>query len=385
MLRAALLSRPLVLRATTTQVLLASRPALTLTRPRWASSAPVAAAAPVLSTTTTPTEAVNTVISGATPTDVAMPDVSSVSEFIAQSAHAIGDLKAMGLASSWTPVGWIQQGLEALHVAGGLPWWASIIACTLVLRAGLTPLFIKLQRNSAKMANLRPETERIMAEMNAAKATQDTAALHRATGQMQQLYAKHDINPLKLVAMPMIQAPIMISFFMAIRKMGEAGVPGLKDGGMLWFPDLTLADPTYALPIIASAGFLATIEMNAETGVSNPQTEKYLSIFRIVTIAAIPITAAMPAGVFVYWITSTAYTLGQALALKNASVRAYFNVPPLIKHAPPPTPPGGVPKEMGFIEGFRTAFKAGREENERQLKETAAREVAAAAAGKKKQ
>eukprot|EP00960_Hanusia_phi_P003844 113256-Hanusia_phi.AAC.1 len=44
--------------------------------------------------------------------------------------------------------------------------------------------------------------------------------------------------------------------------------PSFKDGGSMWFQDLSIVDPTYALPVIASLTMLATIELGGETGQS---------------------------------------------------------------------------------------------------------------------
>ena len=47
---------------------------------------------------------------------------------------------------------------------------------------------------------------------------------------------------------------------------GVDQVPSMTDGGMLWFTDLTVADPYYALPIASSAVFLLTVELGAADG-----------------------------------------------------------------------------------------------------------------------
>jgi membrane protein insertase Oxa1/YidC/SpoIIIJ len=49
--------------------------------------------------------------------------------------------------------------------------------------------------------------------------------------------------------MPLVQAPIFISFFFGIRKMAELPVGSMKAGGALWFTDLTIPDPLYILPV----------------------------------------------------------------------------------------------------------------------------------------
>ncbi|KAI9187568.1 hypothetical protein H9P43_001957 [Blastocladiella emersonii ATCC 22665] len=305
-------------------------------------------------------------------------NVASV-EMATSAVHAYGGLKAAGLASNWTPVGWVQTALEFMHVSTGLPWWGSIAVVTIGLRLVLSPVMIKLQRNAAVMANIKPELDRITSEMQKAKATHDTMKVQLAAQQAQELFAKNNVNPLKALAMPMIQAPIMFSFFLAIRGIAEAGIPSFKEGGFGWILDLGVADPYYVLPVVASAGFLTVLEMNAETGVSNAQADSMRSALRFLGLAMIPLTASMPAGVFIYWTTSNMFTVAQAIALKNPAVRERFGIPQLVKHEP--VDPSGVPKKMGFVEAFRTSFNAGREAHEKMMAEQKKAAADAAAAG----
>lgn len=39
-------------------------------------------------------------------------------------------------------------------------------------------------------------------------------------------------------------------------------VESMKIGGLLWFPDLTAADPTFVLPVVCAATMLLTIEVS---------------------------------------------------------------------------------------------------------------------------
>lgn len=36
-------------------------------------------------------------------------------------------LASLGLCSSYTPVGWIQMGLESMHIGMHWPWWVCIV------------------------------------------------------------------------------------------------------------------------------------------------------------------------------------------------------------------------------------------------------------------
>lgn len=58
------------------------------------------------------------------------------------------------------------------------------------------------------------------------------------------------------------QAPVFISFFVALRKMAYLPVPSLQTGGMLWFPDLTAADPFYILPLAVTGTMFFILEVS---------------------------------------------------------------------------------------------------------------------------
>ncbi|KNE64113.1 YidC/Oxa1 family membrane protein insertase [Allomyces macrogynus ATCC 38327] len=277
---------------------------------------------------------------------------------VAQTAHAWGDLASAGLASAWTPVGWVQMGLETLHMAG-LPWWLAIAATTVVIRAAMFPLMVKMQKHTAALHNVRPEMDKITAEMQRAKANRDTMRVQMAAMQMQEMMKKSGVHPWKAMAVPLMQAPVMISFFMALRHIADADVASFKQGGMLWFTDLSVADSTYALPVMAAAGFLTVLEMGAETGgTPSAQSDTMRKFMRAAAVGMVPFTAMLPSGVFMYWITSNIWTLGQSAYLKKPEVRAKYGIPQLRQHDG--VAADGVPKPLGFIDSVKTAFQEGR-------------------------
>lgn len=57
------------------------------------------------------------------------------------------------------------------------------------------------------------------------------------------------------------QAPVFVSFFIALRKMAYLPVPSLQTGGLLWFPDLTAADPFYILPLAVTGTMFFILEV----------------------------------------------------------------------------------------------------------------------------
>ncbi|KAG0215800.1 Mitochondrial inner membrane protein oxa1l [Mortierella sp. GBA30] len=285
---------------------------------------------------------------------------SAISEVAAQNAETIGqvamkygDLKAMGLVH-FTPVGGLETILEAIHISTGLPWWGTIVATTVMIRTALVPFIVKLQGNTARLHNVKPQLERLTENMKLAKENNDTAALARFSAQTQELFAKNDCNPLKSLMLPLLQAPVMISFYLALRDMASLPVPQFKDGGVGWFTDLTIADPTYVLPVASSLGFLAIMELGSEAGgVAQPKAMK--NVMRVMAVAMVPLTMNFPSAIFVYWLTSNVFTAGQILFFKAPAVRRFFNIPQLINHPKPKV----AAKQPGFMESFKASYEGG--------------------------
>lgn len=51
---------------------------------------------------------------------------------------------------------------------------------------------------------------------------------------------------------------------------------------------------------------------------------------RALGVAMVPLTASFPQGVFVYWITSNFYSLGQSQLLRNKAVKKLVGIPEML-------------------------------------------------------
>ena len=61
--------------------------------------------------------------------------------------------------------------------------------------------------------------------------------------------------------MPLVQLPLFLSFFIALRKMAQLPVESMATGGLGWLTDLTAYDPYYVMPIASAVTMLITIEV----------------------------------------------------------------------------------------------------------------------------
>ena len=168
---------------------------------------------------------------------------------------------ALGLGG-YTPPGLLQSLLEFLHVNVHLPWWVAIATATVALRLSLFPLAVRMQRDAAKIANLNPTAAKIHETMAAYKRIGNQLAAAEEGAKLLAIYKKHGVNPAATMLMiPMIQVPLFVSFFWAIRGMAELPLESMKTGGIYWFTDLTVPDPTYVLPLMACLTFISNIEV----------------------------------------------------------------------------------------------------------------------------
>jgi len=211
-------------------------------------------------------------------------------------AMKIGDLKLMGLTHGMlNPAGWIRDALEAIHVGMGIPWWGTIMLTTACLRLALFPLVVRMQAHNSRMSAIQDQQKVLMEKMTESKGRGDQQAGQVYAAQLAQLWKEHDVHPVRSLGLPLLQMPLFLAFFFAIRKLVALPVPQLKEGGLAWFTDLTVADPYYILPVTSMALTLAVMQMGADgTGTNKSrQNQHTINVFRVATVLAIPFVAHM--------------------------------------------------------------------------------------------
>jgi YidC/Oxa1 family membrane protein insertase len=199
------------------------------------------------------------------------------------------------------------------HQTIGAPWWLSIVLLTVIVRSLLFPLTVKQVKSMRAMQDLKPHMDRVRAQFK------DNPQRQRE--EMAKVYQEQGVNPLGGCLPILVQMPIFIGIFYVIRQFGgyslgdrtvDAQYPSFHEGGILWFQNLSIADPTYLLPIISAVTMLAATEITAKN--IDPQ-QRWL--MRLLPIGFTIFLLNFPAGLFVYWITSNLVTLGQNFVIYN--------------------------------------------------------------------
>ncbi|KAI8976532.1 60Kd inner membrane protein-domain-containing protein [Pilobolus umbonatus] len=245
-----------------------------------------------------------------------------------------------------------EQILTSIHTSG-LPWWATLISSTVILRSVMTlPIAVYQQRSIGKMIALAPmvqswgETLKVKIA-NESKHNQWSYSQYQKELQKQyskkvkSIYAEYGCSRWKLLLLPWIQIPLFVSMSLTLRHMTAFPLPyfgqtsslpveGLSEGGLSWFTDLTVTDPTMILPVLIGTGNLLNVELNAwyARGKQQTTTQKTMTnAFRVLSVAFIPIAANVPMAMCLYWTTSAWYSVLQNVCFRVPGVRSLLKMP----------------------------------------------------------
>lgn len=192
--------------------------------------------------------------------------------------------------------GLISDVLESFH-SWGAPWWLSIVLLTILVRAVLFPLTVRQVKNMRAMQELKPDMDSIRARYKDDRQKQQEAIMR--------LYKERRVNPLTGFLPVLVQIPVFVTMYQVIRNHEET-FPSFASGGLLWFIDLTRADPYFILPVLSASILFAAGGISSRN--VDPGQRKMMRLMPIVFTAFI---ARFPAGLFVYWVTSNTVTLVQ--------------------------------------------------------------------------
>lgn len=253
-------------------------------------------------------------------------------------------LVAAAAADGWSPLAAVQSALVLAHDASGLPWWATIAAGTLAMRLVVLPAVLYQQRQHARFAHLRPLLRAVSESCQHIESRPKRQAA--ALAGMWRVCVENGVHPLSLFAGSIVQLPVFLVCIFSVRRLlasardaaaagGDAGgSSGFAEGGALWFADLTAADPTATLPLLTLGTFLLTTEAAnrpaAAGGAGAEQPARGLPLWldylrkrlQDLGVIALPAVAALPSGVFMYWLPNNLISLAQSAALRSEWARA---------------------------------------------------------------
>jgi YidC/Oxa1 family membrane protein insertase len=205
----------------------------------------------------------------------------------------------MFLANVLQPlIGVEQWTLKALH-AIGLGWGLAIVGLTLLVRVCTLPLVVRQFRSQRELRKHMPQMKELQKRHKGDK--------ERLQREMQAYYREHGINPLAAFAPLLIQIPVFISLYYLMRHDVKNGLFG--DAGLWFIPHLTQKPHGAVLVALITAYLVSQItgSLIATRTMQGGQRGLMLAL----PLLFVGIVARFPAGLAVYWITTSLWTLGQ--------------------------------------------------------------------------
>merc|ERR1712166_468259 len=235
--------------------------------------------------------------------------------------------------------------LASIHTGTGAEWAVVIAGTTAAVRLCMSPVIVGVMKNSQRLQRIQGQVSALTEKMNAVSAT-DPALVKRYTTEINALFTANNCHPFKSIRGILIQMPVFMGFFFAIRRIAECDPTFAASGGSVVFPwltDLSIADPYHICPIVTAATMALTVELGAD-GQQVQQNPMAKNVMRAFAFLMVPFTWNMPAGLFCYWITSNICSLTQVSVLKIPPIRDAMGM-----LAPPPeeVKPGSEP--VNFI------------------------------------
>lgn len=246
------------------------------------------------------------------------------------------------------PVHFTEQLLISSQQTTMLPWWAGIICTTLALRTVVTlPLAVYQAAIIAKIEALQKEiadlAQRLRYEISIrAKEkgwSEKTCRYHFKKNLrriVSELYVRDNCHPFKASLLVWVQLPMWVCVSLALRNISvglEHILSGLQHelaaGGTLWFPDLTVPDSTWIIPVSLGLINLLITEVYALSKLEQSKFQKYVTNFiRGLSLVMIPLAATVPSSMALYWFSSSCIGLGHNLLLRSPRFRALCRIPP---------------------------------------------------------
>ena len=190
-----------------------------------------------------------------------------------------------------------------------------IILLTIFVRLLLAPSFHKSLKSQRSMTMLQPKMNEIRERHKDDREAQAKA--------MMELYKEHKINPLGSCLPLLIQLPILIALYSVFRiALGNQQIasylyPFVHNPGIInptFFKIVNLSQPSWVLGVFAGlAQYWQSKIMLSGAEKSNDDTQNAMAMqtLYILPLVTIFISLRLPAGLPLYWITTTLFAVVQ--------------------------------------------------------------------------
>ena len=187
---------------------------------------------------------------------------------------------------------------EIYSVLGSWGW--SIVILTVIVRLILMPLTFRQFRSAQAMQQLQPKIKEIQRKYKS-----DKRKLQEETVR---LYQEYRVNPFASCLPLLIQMPIFICLYYAIRF-----TPEIHSSGFLFIPSL-------GKPYLPLFGFYIASQIFSTELMMTPETDPQQKwIMRAMPVMFVVILYRFPSGLMVYWVTTNLWTIMQQVIIRRTA------------------------------------------------------------------
>ena len=201
----------------------------------------------------------------------------------------------MGIYSFLQPVADIIEkvitALYQLTVAIGFPSYAlAIIMISILIKIILYPLMQKQMKSTMNMQEVQPKLEYVQKKYknNPEKMNEE----------VMKLYKEYDINPMAGCLPLLIQMPILIGLFAALR---QYDFQPLEHAAFFWIPNLGEKDPFFILPVLVALTMFLQQKISMATTPSAAENPTMKTMLYVMPAMMLFVCWSMPAGLCLYW------------------------------------------------------------------------------------
>jgi len=227
---------------------------------------------------------------------------------------------SMGLAH-WWPSGCVQSLMEVIHIDLDLPWWQTIGLTTICLRIVVFPIMVIAQKNMVKMNNHQPEIQKLQIQSQLAGIRGNLEEQRFANGALNNYFHANGCHPAKAMWPIFAQAYFFMSMFFGLRGMTNVPVPSLSTGGLAWFTDLSVSDPTLVLPLATAATIYFQLYLGADGMKADTFPPFLRKVLYVMPLISIPVMVQFPAALNLYWLSNNVISVFMAKFLRTPAVR----------------------------------------------------------------
>ena len=211
------------------------------------------------------------------------------------------------------PLAWVIIQIGELLKNYGL----AIIVTTLLIRLITMPFTKKAALQSENLKKAQPELERLEKKY---KDKTDQNSMLLKNQEMLGIYKKYEINPMSSCLFSMLQIPLFFAFYEAMNRLpsifesnfigfqlGTTPVTGLSQGNYIYILIIVL--------VILTSYF--SFKLNSGSSMSEDQAKQMKMMTNFMTIFIGIAALTLSAGIAIYWIINSSFTILQNLLVKR--------------------------------------------------------------------